>query len=61
MNVKPKPTAKGFSCPSCRGHRLHTTHTTRPIIGMIRRYRKCSACGHRITTEERVVKVVKSK
>lgn len=59
--AKPKPTTKGFSCPDCRGVRLHTTHTTRPIVGMVRRYRKCSACGLRITTEERIAKAVKSK
>lgn len=54
--LKPKPTVKGFSCPDCRGVRLFVRETTRPMPGLIRRYRECTACGYRVTTEERKAK-----
>ncbi len=50
------PYLKGFPCPTCVGVRLHVVATTRRIRGLIVRYRKCSVCGHKVKTEERVSK-----
>lgn len=51
----PRPTpVKGIACPECRGVRLHVCKVVRPAPGRTVRYRKCTACGHRIVTEERV-------
>jgi transcriptional regulator NrdR family protein len=52
---------KGFRCPHCRGERLYVLQSRRPAAGLIVRYRECSACGHRVVTEERVSKSRKVK
>ena len=51
-----KPLQKGFYCPDCRGVRLAVTTTEKACPGLIVRYRRCSACGLRIVTEERVAR-----
>lgn len=48
-----KPT-RGFACPTCHGHRLQVYRTRKPRNGLVARYRKCSACGNRVVTEERL-------
>lgn len=45
---------RGFACPTCRGVRLFVYRTRRPMAGRVVRYRKCSWCGYRTTTEERL-------
>jgi DNA-directed RNA polymerase subunit RPC12/RpoP len=47
---------KGLFCPECRGQRLVTTTTRRVCAGVTIRYRRCSACGFRIVTEEKLAK-----
>ena len=47
------PRVCGFACPQCRGVRLFVYRTRRPCPGLVVRYRKCTACGHRIVTDER--------
>jgi hypothetical protein len=52
--VTPKrPRIRGFACPSCVGVRLFVYRTRRPCAGKVLRYRMCSSCGHRQTTEEK--------
>lgn len=51
-----RPNPKGVYCPSCRGVRLVVSKVTRPCPGVCRRYRRCSACGAKVVTEERAVK-----
>jgi hypothetical protein len=45
---------RGFTCPHCRGVRLFVYRTRRPCAGKIVRYRQCSVCGFRTTTEEKL-------
>ncbi len=52
MNANPK----GIYCPECRGVRLAVIKVRRVCPGVTVRYRKCSACGARLVTEERVSK-----
>lgn len=53
------PTVKGFPCPVCKGVRLMACGTRYPAPGITVRYRRCTACGHKIVTRERVWKVIK--
>jgi transcriptional regulator NrdR family protein len=46
---------KGMTCPACRGWRLHVVTTRNVAPGITRRYRECSGCGERCTTEERIL------
>lgn len=57
----PKPKLKGMYCSSCHGVRLTVASTYSPLPGVKVRYRRCSACGSRVTTREVVVKVVPAK
>lgn len=52
---------RGFYCPSCRGHRLSVTTVKRPCPGLVVRYRRCTACGAKLITEERVAKTRRPK
>jgi len=50
----PKPKRlRGFTCPNCRGVRLFVYRTRRPCAGKVVRYRQCSTCTYRTTTEEK--------
>lgn len=56
---KPAPRPRGLFCPVCRGVRLCFVRLRRPCPGVVTRTRVCSACGHRVVTEERVVRTPK--
>jgi transcriptional regulator NrdR family protein len=43
----------GLICTECGHGEFHTTET-RLAPGSIRRRRICKACGHRVTTHERI-------
>ena len=49
--AKPKKLV-GFTCPDCPREKLRVYKTRRPLAGRVVRYRKCVACGYRITTVE---------
>lgn len=49
---------RGITCPNCVGSRLDVYKTRRPCNGKVVRYRKCSACGYRCSTEERKLRVL---
>lgn len=51
---KPPRNPKGIYCPSCRGVRFTVVTTRRPCPGLTVRYRRCTACGTKITTEDRI-------
>lgn len=46
------PNPMGLYCPDCRGVRLTVVSSKRPCPGVKVRYRRCSACGLRLTTRE---------
>jgi hypothetical protein len=50
---------RGIFCPTCRGVRLVVYRTRRPRMGLVRRYRECSACGLRLVTEEQAGRVIR--
>jgi transcriptional regulator NrdR family protein len=52
---------KGLHCPSCHGVRLTVICTKKPCPGVRVRYRKCTACGQKVTTKEIIIRVSKSK
>lgn len=43
----------GIVCRACGGNRWEVTHT-RKGTGVLRRWRTCLGCGHRIRTREAV-------
>lgn len=47
--------AKGLRCPECRGVRLHVYSTYKPLPGRVIRYLRCTACGHKTKSEERLL------
>jgi len=53
---KPEKSPMGLFCPYCHGARLAVVSVSRPCPGLKVRYRKCSACGCRLTTREVVVR-----
>lgn len=42
------PNPKGAYCPSCRGVRLAVVKVLRVCPGRTVRFRRCTACGHRV-------------
>lgn len=49
------PNVKGLRCPACRKVGRTTVLDSRPIYGAVTRRRKCSQCGARYRTHERIV------
>ncbi len=56
-DAKPAP-IRGLFCPTCRGVRLAVTHTRKRCAGLCVRYLRCTACGTRCKSEERMTKTV---
>jgi len=46
---------RGMVCPDCRGVRLLEARKTFYVAGKTIRYRRCSACGCLVKTEEKIV------
>ena len=46
---------RGMVCPDCRGVRLLESRKTFYVSGKTVRYRRCTACGCMVKTEEKIV------
>lgn len=46
--------ARGILCRQCGGHRMYVQDTVRAAAGVVFRYYRCTACGDKTRTREKV-------